>query len=188
MTKHEKISSAANLDRRSFLIGTTATGLALGYAALPGIDPALGVPAAAVPNFEPTVWYAIDKDGKIVVTCGKAEMGQHVSSTMAQLVAEELEASWKDVSVVLASNDPKYNDPVLGAQITGGSWSTPMNFDAMCRAGAAGRMTLIKAGAEMMGVPESELYARDSHVHHAKSKRSLTYAQIVSSGKANKNW
>jgi len=32
--------------------------------------------------------------------------------------------------VQLASNDPKYNDPVLGAQITGGSWSTMMNFDA----------------------------------------------------------
>ena len=98
------------------------------------------------------------------MTVGKAEMGQHISSTMAQLVAEELEASWKDMTIVLASNDPKYNDPILGAQVTGGSWSTGMNFDAMCRAGAAGRLTLIKAAAEMLGVPEGELYARDSHV------------------------
>ena len=58
----------------------------------------------------------------------------------------------------------------------------------MCRAGAAGRITLIKAAAEMLGVPESELYARDSHVHHAKSKKSLSYAQIVAGGKANKAW
>ncbi len=115
-------------------------------------------------------------------------MGQHIASTMAQLVAEELEASWKDMNVVLASNDPKYNDPMLGAQVTGGSWSTGMNFDAMCRAGAAGRLTLIKAAAEMMGVPESELRARESHVHHAKSKKSLSFAQIVQSGKANKVW
>ena len=78
-------------------------------------------------------------------------MGQHIASTMAQLVAEELEASWKDMNVVLASNDPKYNDPILGAQVTGGSWSTGMNFDAMCRAGAAGRLTLIKAASEMHG-------------------------------------
>ena len=63
-----------------------------------------------------------------------------------------------------------------------------MNFDAMCRAGAAGRITLIKAAAEMLGVPESELYARESHVHHAKSKKSLSYAQIVAGGKANKAW
>ena len=87
----------------------------------------------------------------------KADMGQHIASTMAQLVAEELEASWKDMSVVLASNDPKYNDPVLGIHLTGGSWSTEMNFDAMSRAGAAGRITLIKAASEMLGVPENEL-------------------------------
>ena len=101
-------------------------------------------------------------------------MGQHIASTMAQLVAEELEASWKDMNVVLASNDPKYNDPVLGAQLTGGSWSTEMNFDAMCRAGAAGRLTLIKAAAEMLGVPEGECRAREFARHHAKSKKSLT--------------
>ncbi|MDE2374730.1 MAG: xanthine dehydrogenase family protein molybdopterin-binding subunit, partial [Hyphomicrobiales bacterium] len=185
MTKHEKISGLPNLDRRSFIVGTAATGLVLGYAAFPEISGSL---AATPSNFEPTAWYAISHDGKVVVTVGKADMGQHIASTMAQLVAEELEASWKDMSVVLASNDPKYNDPVLGVQITGGSWSTGMNFDAMCRAGAAGRMTLIKAAAEMLGVPEGELSARESRVMHAKSKKSVTFAQIVASGKANKTW
>ena len=61
--------------------------------------------------------------------------------------------------VQLASNDPKFNDPVLGAQITGGSWSTMMNFDAMSRAGAAGRMALTDAAAAAMGVPP---YSRTS--------------------------
>lgn len=187
MTTQQKIDVLAHLDRRSFLVGTAATGLVLGYAALSPIGEALGATDASV-SFEPTVWYSIGRDGKVVVVCGKAEMGQHVSSTMAQLVAEELEASWKDVSIVLASNDPKFNDPVLGAQITGGSWSTSMNFDAMSRAGAAGRLTLIKAGAEMMGVPESECRARGSRVLHTKSGKSVTYAQIVSNGNATKTW
>jgi len=186
MTKHQNLDALPSLDRRHFLIGSAATGLLLGYAAVPGTTDAL---AAASPTaFEPTVWYSIGKDGKIVVTCGKAEMGQHISSTMAQLIAEELEASWKDMRVVLASNDPKYNDPVLAAQITGGSWSTPMNFDAMSRAGAAGRLTLIKAGAEMMGVPEAECRAQSSRVIHNKSNKSLAYSQIVASGKATKTW
>jgi isoquinoline 1-oxidoreductase len=185
MTKHQKIDALPNLDRRSFIIGTAATGLVLGYAVLPDMG---GTQAATATGLEPTAWYTIGNDGKVVVTVGKAEMGQHISSTMAQLVAEELEASWKDMTIVLASNDPKYNDPVLGAQVTGGSWSTGMNYDAMCRAGAAGRLTLIKAAAEMLGVPEGELQARDSHVNHAKSKKSLSYAQIVAGGKANKTW
>ena len=63
-----------------------------------------------------------------------------------------------------------------------------MNFDAMSRAGAAGRLTLVKAAAEMLGVPESECHARELRVHHAKSKKSLTFAEIVKSGKANKTW
>ena len=128
MTKHQKIDGPRNLNRRSFIVGTAATGLVLGYAALPEIKEAFGATTASI---EPAVWYAIGNDGKVVVTVAKADMGQHIASTMAQLVAEELEASWKDMSVVLASNDPKYNDPVLGIHLTGGSWSTEMNFDAM---------------------------------------------------------
>jgi isoquinoline 1-oxidoreductase subunit beta len=184
MTKHQKIDALAHIDRRTFIVGTAATGLVIGYAA-PKIGEAWAATAA---NAEPTIWAAISPDGKVWVTVGKADMGQHIGSTMAQLVAEELEASWKDMNIVLSSNDPKYNDPILGAQVTGGSWSTGMNFDAMCRAGAAGRITLIKAAAEMMGVPENELQARESRVTHAKSKKSLTFAQIVQGGKANKAW
>jgi isoquinoline 1-oxidoreductase subunit beta len=174
-----------HVNRRSFLIGAGATGLVLGYAALPELGEAQG---AAPAGFEPTVWYSIGKNGKVTVTCGKAEMGQHISSTMAQIVADELEASWKDMKVVLASNDPKYNDPMLGAQVTGGSWSTNMNFDAMRRAGAAGRITLIAAAADMMGVPEGECTAKNSKVMHGKSGKSVTYAQIVTSGKASRVW
>ena len=185
MTKHQKIEGTPSLSRRSFIVGTTATGLVLGYAALPNVRQSL---AAAPASFEPTAWYAIGNDGKVVVTVAKADMGQHIASTMAQLVAEELEASWKDMSIVLAPNDPKYNDPVLGIHVTGGSWSTEMNFDAMSRAGAAGRITLIKAASEMLGVPENELRASELRVYHAKSKKSLTFAEIVNSGKANKTW
>ena len=112
MTKHQKIDVLPNLDRRSFLVGTAATGLVFGYVGAPAISDALAATAA---NFEPTIWYAIGHDGKVNVTVGKADMGQHIASTMAQLVAEELESSWKDMTITLASNDPKYNDPILGA-------------------------------------------------------------------------
>ena len=115
-------------------------------------------------------------------------MGQHIASTMAQIVSEELGSSWKDMRVQLASNDPKFNDPVLGAQITGGSWSTMMNFDAMSRAGAAGRIALTEAAAASMGVPAGELVVRNSAVSHPKSKKSMSFADIVKSGKITKTF
>ncbi|MET3260432.1 CO/xanthine dehydrogenase Mo-binding subunit [Bradyrhizobium japonicum] len=187
MNKHVKnlAPETTDLSRRSFLVGTAATGLVLGYAAS-GIDQALAAPAPA--SFEPSVWYSIAPDGLVTVTCGKADMGQHVASTMAQIVAEELGANWKDMRVQLASNDPKFNDPVLGAQITGGSWSTMMNFDAMSRAGAAGRIALTEAAAASMGVPAGELVVRDSRISHAKSKKSMSFAEVVKSGKATKTF
>lgn len=176
--------ATTDLSRRSFLVGSAATGLALGYAGLPGVGEALAAPG----DFEPSVWYSIAPNGLVTVTCGKADMGQHIASTMAQIVAEELGSDWKDMRVQLASNDPKFNDPVLGAQITGGSWSTMMNFDAMSRAGAAGRIALTEAAAAAMGVPAGELVVRDSKVTHAKSKKSMTFAEIVKSGKIKKTF
>ncbi|MDR3490248.1 MAG: molybdopterin-dependent oxidoreductase [Bradyrhizobium sp.] len=189
MNTHVKISQSepADLSRRSFLVGTAAAGLALGYSAVPGL---LGADQAfaATGNFDPSVWYSIAPDGIVTVTCGKADMGQHIASTMAQIIAEELGSNWKDMRVQLASNDPKFNDPVLGAQITGGSWSTMMNFDAMSRAGAAGRIALTEAAAASMGVPAGELVVRDSTITHPKSKKSMTFAEIVKSGKATKTF
>ena len=189
MNTHIKIteSEPADLSRRSFLVGSATAGLVLGYSTVPGL---LGADQAfaAASNFDPSVWYSIAPDGIVTVTCGKADMGQHVASTMAQMICEELGANWKDVRLQLASNDPKYNDPVLGAQITGGSWSTMMNFDAMSRAGAAGRMALTEAAAAAMGAPAGELVVRDSTITHPKSKKSMSFADIVKSGKATKTF
>lgn len=184
MNKHIKVnSSSTDLSRRSFIVGASAAGLALGFSSVPGSG-ALAAPG----SFDPSVWYSIGTDGLVTVTCGKADMGQHIASTMAQLVAEELGASWKDMRVQLASNDPKYNDPVLGVQITGGSWSTMMNFETMSRAGAAGRIALTEAAAGMLGAPAGELVVRDSTITHPKSNKSVTFAQIVKSGKATKTF
>src|SRR6185369_6168253 len=72
MNTHVKNISgvSADLSRRSFLVGSAAAGLALGYSAVPGLvgaDQAFAAPA----NFDPSVWYSIAPDGIVTVTCGK---------------------------------------------------------------------------------------------------------------------
>ena len=177
MSKHEKIGSGPELSRRSFLVGVGAAGLACGI----GVS---GLAQAAA-TYAPTVWYGIGEDGLVTVNVGKADMGQHVASTMAQIVADELGASWSHMRVNLVG-DPKFNDPLLGALLTGGSWSTMMNFDTMSRAGAAGRMALTEAGAAMLGVAADQVVAGDSRILDKKSGKSVSYADIVKSGKASK--
>ncbi|MCL8488320.1 xanthine dehydrogenase family protein molybdopterin-binding subunit, partial [Bradyrhizobium denitrificans] len=65
---------------------------------------------------------------------------------------------------------------------------TMMNFDAMSRAGAAGRIALTEAAASVMGVTAKELVVRDGVVMHPKSKKQMSYAEIVKSGKITKSF
>src|ERR1700722_1283330 len=182
MTKHQKISTGGpDLSRRSFIVGAGAAGLVFGFGASPRAF-------AATSAYDPRIWYSIGADGLVTVNVGKAGMGQHIASTMAQIVAEELGAAWDQMRVNLVGNDGKYNDPVLGANITGGSWSTMMNFDLMSRVGAAGRIALSAEGAGMLGVASSDVVVNDSRVFSKASGKSVSFVDIVKSGKATKTF
>ena len=50
--------------------------------------------ATAPAIFEPTIWYSIDSNGAVTVSITRAEMGQHVGTALARIVADELEADW----------------------------------------------------------------------------------------------
>src|ERR1700756_1939310 len=125
------------LSRRGFLIGAAGAGFTLAFArsAL-----ALANPAAALAQklFEPTIWYQIDANGLITVNIIRAEMGQHVGTAVARILADELEANWNDVRINGVDSDPKW-----GLMITGASWSVWQSFPLYSRAGAAGRMALL---------------------------------------------
>ncbi|MBV9290281.1 MAG: molybdopterin-dependent oxidoreductase, partial [Hyphomicrobiales bacterium] len=183
MNKHVKNTRAAPLDvsRRSFIVAAGGAGLVFGFAGLGARNGAL---AATAEGFGPTQWYSIGPDGIVTVVVAKADMGQHIASTMAQLVAEELGARWRDMRIAFASNDPKYADPMWGVHLTGGSWSTRTNFDAMRRAGAAGRIALTEAGANLLAAKPDACVARDSSVMDQSSGKSVSFGEIVKSGKA----
>src|SRR5216683_4283745 len=129
-------ATAGRVNRRQFLVGSMATGAGLtcGFSLLPTLIGGAGE-ALAAGNFSPTVWYTIDRGGIITVHITKSEMGQHVGTALAQAVAEELEADWKDIRI-------DYPDPAerWGLMVTGGSWSVNNNFDTLSRCGAAGRI------------------------------------------------
>ena len=124
--------------RRAFL-ASAAAGAALTIR-FPLVGPGEATGAAA---YDPNAALTITPDGLVTVHITKAEMGQGVGTALAQIVAEELEADWKDVRIDYPTSDPKY-----GLMLTGGSWSVNWTFDALSRAGAAARLTLIDAAAK----------------------------------------
>ena len=158
--------------RRGFLIAMVGAGAMLGYA-----RSGLAATATASPSelFEPTIWYGIDPSGTVTVNIIRAEMGQHVGTALARIVADELEADWDKVKTVTVDSDPKW-----GLMITGGSWSVWQSFPLLSRAGAAGRIALVEEGAKLLGVNPQVCTARNGAVH-ARGK-SISYGDIVARG------
>jgi isoquinoline 1-oxidoreductase subunit beta len=155
--------------RRSFLITMMGAGVMLGY---------VGSSAEAQQTdevsdlFDPTIWYGIDASGTVTVNITRAEMGQHVGTALARIVADELEADWTKVKTYTVDSDPKW-----GLMVTGGSWSVWQSFPVLSRAGAAGRIALIEAGAKILGVSPQTCTARNSVVH--SNGKSIAYGDIV---------
>jgi isoquinoline 1-oxidoreductase beta subunit len=163
------------LSRRRFIVGSSGAGLVMAFAGLDAA-PASAQQAIAARIYAPTLWWEIGPDGIVQINCIKIEMGHHIGTAFGRIVAEELEVDWKDVRVVHVDSHTKW-----GFQETGGSTSIFGAFESLSRAGAAGRITLIEAGAAMMGAPAAECRARDSKVIHGS--RSVSYAEIVRAGK-----
>ncbi|WP_136255135.1 xanthine dehydrogenase family protein molybdopterin-binding subunit [Onishia niordana] len=167
--------------RRGFLIGTMAGSAMMAFglsgAAAAASDGSANNGSAseslAAGRYEPTIWYAIAPDGTVTVHITKAEMGQHVATSLARLVAEELEADWSSIEVVYVDSDPKW-----GYMVTGGSWSVHHSYLPLSRAGAAGRIALIEAGAKLLDVDPADCRARHGQV--ISGDKSVSYGEIVS--------
>jgi isoquinoline 1-oxidoreductase subunit beta len=172
--------TAPPLSRRGFLIGATSTGFTLAFARAAW---AVADPTAAVASklFEPTIWYHLDRDGVVTVNIIRAEMGQHVGTALARILAEELEADWNSVRLDGVDTDPKW-----GLMVTGGSWSVWQTYPLYSQAGAAGRIALIEEGARLMGARKESCIARSSVVR--AGARSITYAEIVRRGNLSRSY
>jgi CO/xanthine dehydrogenase Mo-binding subunit len=173
----DKVSTAHPLTRRNFLVTMTSMGLAFGFTrfAEAAMDPAVPSGMPATPSgqlFDPTLWFAIDGEGVVTINIHKAEMGQHIGTAMARILADELEADWDMVRIVHVDSDPKW-----GFMMTGGSYSVWLAFPVFSRAGAAGRTALIEAGARLLGAPIEDCVAREGRV--ISGDRMISYGEIV---------
>lgn len=91
----------------------------------------------------------ITTDNIIKIFCPNPEFGQNVMTSLPMIVAEELDADWKNVVVEMSPHDNvKY-----GSQFTGGSNSVRMYWQPLRNAGATARQMLIEAAAQTWGVP-----------------------------------
>ena len=167
---------AAKVSRRNFIkiTGLAGGGLVLALQLGPGAQKALAQTAASG-TFSANPYVQIKADGTIVLFAKNPEVGQGVKTSLPMIVAEELDADWKTVEV----QQSVINRELYGAQVAGGSTSTPTNFESLRRAGATARAMLVAAAAKTWNVPEAELTTANSTV-----RQEVSLQQGIASDKA----
>ncbi|KVN25149.1 acylaldehyde oxidase [Burkholderia stagnalis] len=200
------------LKRRTFLLGSAGAAgtLVIGWAwwrpddrlAMPA---ALETSRAGVPL---NGWVMISSSNDVTIVMSKSEMGQGVHTGAAMLLAEELDADWSRVRVVMSPLDTIYKDRAtladglpfrpdddsllargmealarraaryVGSMVTGGSTSMVDLWGPMREAGATARVMLRGAAAKLWSVPAVECETKAGRVLH-RSGRAATYGELV---------
>ncbi|MFE1602148.1 xanthine dehydrogenase family protein molybdopterin-binding subunit [Methylobacterium sp. ID0610] len=169
----------SNVSRRGLLGGAGALVLALSLRTpARAADEPKTFGADAMPHGwrdDPHLFVAIAPDGTVTVTCHRSEMGQGVRTSVALVVADELDADWAKVKVAQAQGD----ETKFGNQDTDGSRSLRHFFMPLRRAGAAARQMLIEAAARQWGVPAAEVTAENHVLRHARSGKQAGYGELA---------
>src|SRR2546425_1026795 len=164
---------AVLIDRRSFLrVSAMAGGGMVLSLYLEPLLPAQGPPPAR--PLTPNAFVRIAADGTVTIMAKNPEIGQGVKTMLPMLIAEELDADWKDVKVEQADVD----ESKYGVQFAGGSRATPLHWDSLRRAGAAARQMLVTAAAKTWNVDASECTTSLGRVYNTP-KRSLGFGELA---------
>src|ERR1700737_4494453 len=109
------------LSRRDFLTAGAAAGagLVIGFY-LPHHGSGNGE------MFAPNAYLEIVPNRKITVVLARSEMGQGVSTSLPMILAEELEADWKKITIVQAGASTLYGDQSTGGSARGRTTWAPM--------------------------------------------------------------
>ena len=129
---------------------------------------------------EVNAFVVIDPDNSITLRVAKSDMGQGVLTSMAMILAEELECDFAKVKVEYASANRNLTDNnVYQSMGTGGSRSVRTSRVFLQQAGASARARLIAAAAAKWNVEPAACVASDSLVRHAASGRSFTFGELA---------
>ena len=133
-------------------------------------------------NFDPNVFLRVGADNSVTIISKHFEMGQGVTTGLATLIAEELDADWSQMRYEFApANSKLYNNllfgPVMG---TGGSTSMAAGWEQMRQVGAAARQMFVSAAAEKWQVPASQIKVERGVINDTQSGKRSSFGELAS--------
>jgi isoquinoline 1-oxidoreductase beta subunit len=177
----EKISDGVS--RRALLTGGLASGFLFAFhLPLRAVNEPMQPPDVTNGKFAPNAFIRIDEAGHTTLVMPQVEMGQGVYTSIAMILAEELDADFSQVTLEHAPpNDKLYGNPTFGLQVTGNSNSIRAFWKPLRSAGAGARTMLIQAAAQQWQVDPASCTASNGEVTHRESGRKLSYGELATS-------
>jgi len=174
------METPTQINRRAFLVNTAAGvgGLVVAFHMPSPFSKLFAAEPAKAASMAPNAFIRIAPDNTITMVINRLEMGQGVNTSMAQLIAEELEVDWKDIKSVASNSDAVYNDPLFHMIMTGGSTSVAHSYDQYRTLGAGMREMLVQTAAKKWSVPAKDLKALKGHVIHPR-KGKISYGELA---------
>jgi nicotinate dehydrogenase subunit B len=125
----------------------------------------------------------IGEDGRVQCLVGKVELGQGAMTSLAEVLAEELDVAYDSVDVVMGDTDLCPYD--MG---TFGSMTTPFLAPLVRKAGAEARAVLLAMASERLGAPVERLRVKNGTItDSAGAGSSVTYARLVAGKRIEKH-
>ncbi len=162
-------------NRRDFLkkISITGLGLSIGFDTFADYNPLKKINQAVL-SLEINPFIIIENTGKITLVNSRPDMGQGSTQAVPSLLAEELEVSLEQVSIIQSDGRSKY-----GSQQAGGSSTVRGLWTTLRQAGAAAKEMLIRAAAQKWAVSAADCYAESGKIFHKPSGKSYTYGELA---------
>ncbi|HEX5765001.1 MAG TPA: molybdopterin cofactor-binding domain-containing protein [Woeseiaceae bacterium] len=127
---------------------------------------------------EINAWLAIDADGTVTIRVPHTEQGQGGMTSVAMMIAEELDVPWESVHAVFADMNRHVNDG--GEYVvtsTHGSQLVRQQHPHIMQAGASARERLKEAAAKAWSVDRSDVTARQGILSSGSNR--ATYAKFA---------
>src|SRR5712671_5550329 len=174
------MSAPAVVGRREFI----RSGAAIGGGLLVSLHAPLAgrasdALAAGEKDFALNAFVRIGTDESVTVISAHSEMGQGIYTSLPMLLNEELQADWSKIRVEAAPVDKVYNHPAFGMQITGGSTTSPAEWERYRKMGAVARTMLVEAAARQWNVEASSCRVDKGVVIHGATGRRATYGSLA---------
>jgi CO/xanthine dehydrogenase Mo-binding subunit len=123
---------------------------------------------------EGNVFVIIDENGNVKVESPVVDQGAGVLTVIVECVGQEISVPADEIQLIQTDSTTVPSDGGVG-----GSRATRVYGNASYEAGVKARQALVAVAAEKLGVDANELEIGNHAVTHRKSKRKMSFAEII---------